>query len=67
MTGAKKQSQHSCSKRIKAEVIQGISGVDQALQTVGMIGCVEIVMDKLMSHKVRISWCFLDEFVTEML
>lgn len=32
-----------------------------------MIGCVEIVMDKLMSHKVRISWCFLDEFVTEML
>lgn len=32
-----------------------------------MIGCVGIVMDKLMSHKVRASRCFLDEFVTEML
>lgn len=34
---------------------------------VAMIGGAGVVTDKLMSHKMKTSWCFLDKHVTEML
>lgn len=39
-------------------------GVDWA---VAMIGGAGLVTDKLMLHKTKTSWCFLDKHVIEML